>query len=70
MDELKLLYNVFKRDPSTFNLIIHKMNPYIHDEGEKIVNDENNLKDPILFTDKLLEFKADMDKLVSYSFEN
>ena len=40
------------------------MNPYILDRGEKIVKDENNLKDPNEFTQKLLDFKAEMDILV------
>lgn len=33
LDELKLLYEIFKRDPNTFGLIIQKMNPYILDRG-------------------------------------
>ena len=62
LDELKLLYDVFKRD--------QKMNPYILDRGQKIVMEENNVKDPHLFTEKLLEFKAEIDELVNYSFTN
>ena len=32
--------------------------------------DENNVKDPHLFTEKLLEFKAEIDELVNFSFAN
>ena len=32
--------------------------------------EENNVKDPHLFTEKLLEFKAEIDELVNYSFTN
>ena len=46
------------------------MNPYILERGTKIVMEENNVKDPYLFTEKLLEFKAEIDELVSYSFSN
>ena len=70
LEELKLLFEIFKRDPSTTSLIVEKMNPYILDLGEKIVMDEANIKDPIQFTEKLLAFKAEIDNLVSYSFEN
>ena len=70
LDELKLLYEVFSRDTSTFGLIIQKMNPYIMSRGEKIVMDETNVKDPVLFAEKLLEFKAEIDELVSFSFSN
>jgi len=32
--------------------------------------DEENVKDPHLFTEKLLDFKAEIDQLVQYSFAN
>lgn len=70
MDELKLLYDIFKRDQNTFGLIIQKMNPYILERGQKIVMEESNVKDPHLFTEKLLEFKLEIDELVNYSFTN
>lgn len=50
LEELKILFEVFKRDSSTFGLIIQKMNPYILERGGKIVNDENLIKNPIEFT--------------------
>ena len=44
IDQLTMMYKVFYRTPSTLNHIINKMNPYIMQEGEKIVkNDENSL---------------------------
>ena len=70
LNELKLMFDVFRRDPTTFSLIIKKMTPYIEDRGKKIVMDEANVKDPYLFTEKLLEFKAEIDELVSFSFSN
>mmetsp|Transcript_18072 Transcript_18072/g.24205 ORF Transcript_18072/g.24205 Transcript_18072/m.24205 type:complete len:80 (-) Transcript_18072:1328-1567(-) len=47
LDELKLLFRVFKRDRSTYRLIINKMNPYIKERGTKIVHDERLIKDPV-----------------------
>ena len=46
------------------------MQPYIENRGEKIVTDENNMKDPVTFTGKLLEFKAEIDVMVEKSFQN
>ena len=70
LDELGLMYKIFKRDANTLTLIIHKMIPYIEGRGEKIVKDENYLKDPIEFTTKLLELKREMDKMIEESFLN
>jgi len=61
IDQLTMMYKVFYRTPSTLNHIINKMNPYIMQEGEKIVKNDENLKDPLKFTTKLLEFKDQMD---------
>ena len=69
-DQLKLLFEVFKRDPSTFNHIINAMQPYIKSCGEAIVNDNEALKDPNDFTQKLLKLKADVDYMIAYAFEN
>ena len=70
LEELKLLFQVFRRDQNTFGFIINHMNQYIKRRGKKIVMDEENIKDPHLFIEKLLDFKAEIDKLVKYSFAN
>ena len=69
-EDLKLLYIVFSRDTSTYQYIIEKMQPYIQSCGHEIVNDENNLKDPVAFTQKILDLKTEIDELVEYSFDN
>ena len=33
IEELKLLFQVFRRDQNTFGLIINQMNPYINMNG-------------------------------------
>ena len=70
LENLKLLFDVFKRDVTTFGLIINEMNPYIISRGKEIVMDEANIKDPHQFTQRLLEFKAEIDELVETSFSN
>lgn len=70
LEELALMYRVFKRVDSTLKYIIQKMQPYIESRGEKIVMDEALVKDPVAFTDRLLAFKAEMDVLVEKSFQN
>ena len=70
LQELNLMYNIFKRDPQTLGLIIQKMNPYIEKRGEAVVKDENLLKDPIVFTQKLLDLKSEMDNMLKMSFDN
>lgn len=70
LEELALMYKIFKRDHNTLTLIIKKMIPYIEGRGEKIVKNEQNLKDPIEFTRQLLDLKKEMDKLIEESFQN
>ena len=69
-EELKLLFEVFRRDEATFAHIINAMTPYIKASGEAMVNDRENLKDPDQFTQKLIELKAQIDEMISYSFDN
>lgn len=69
-DDMKLLYKCFKRDDQTLPAIIKLMEPYIVERGDAIVKDEENIKDPIAFTTKLLALKKEMDELVDYSFSN
>lgn len=57
VDQLTIMYKVFSRCEQTLKYIIDQMNPYIMQEGGKIVGNEENQKDPIKFTEQLLEFK-------------
>jgi hypothetical protein len=44
------MFRIFRRVEGTLKFIIQKMNPYIESRGQKIVEDEALLKDPISFT--------------------
>jgi cullin 3 len=70
LDELALMFRIFRRVETTLKYIIQKMSPYIEERGKKIVEDEALLKDPIEFTKKLLELKSEMDNMVENSFQN
>lgn len=69
-DELKLMYGIFKRVESTLTNITSKMSPYIEMRGSVIVQDQTLQKDSIAYTAALLEFKAEVDSMVEYSFGN
>lgn len=70
LDELALMYRIFRRVETTLKFIIAKMQPYIETRGEKIVTDDALKKDPVQFTARLLAFKAEMDVMVEKSFQN
>jgi len=65
-----MMYKVFSRVDSTLKYVIDQMNPYIMQEGGKIVSNKENLNDPIKFTELLLEFKKQMDELIQDAFSN
>jgi len=46
------------------------MDPFIMQEGKKIITNEELRKDPIKFTIKLLDLKAEMDQIISQAFNN
>ncbi len=69
-DELKLMYKCFVREESNLTALIHILNAFIEENGKKIIEDENNKSDEILYTQKLLDFKKDIDDLIAYAFNN
>jgi len=70
LDELENLFRHFKRDPHAYKHIINKMSPYLLEIGEKKFCDEALLKDAILFTQNLLDFKLWTDEMLHYAFDN
>lgn len=69
-DELKLMFNVFRRSEPTLSHITSKMTPYIESKGTLIVTDQEKQQDPLKYTEALLMFKHEIDTLVEYSFES
>ena len=64
------MYDVFLRVETTLKFMIQKMDPFIMQEGKKIIKNETLQKEPIKFTIQLLELKAEMDNIISIAFNN
>ena len=62
------MYQCFRRDATSPTHIINKMGPYIITRGQAIVQDEALLKSPIDFAKQLLNFKEEIDHMVTQSF--
>lgn len=69
-DQLATLYRVFSRVPETLVHVEKLMKPHIEAVGLSIVNDVDNIRNPIVFTKKLLDFKLEMDVVVEECFGN
>jgi hypothetical protein len=70
VEQLTKMYAVFQRVEKTLSYVIDEMNPYIVNEGSKIVMNEAHQNDPIKFTELLLAFKEQMDSLIQDAFKN
>lgn len=70
VEQLTRMFKVFSRVESTLSFIINQMNPYVMQEGGKIVLNEETKKDPIKFTELLLNLKLQMDELIEVAFDN
>jgi len=44
------------------------MDPFIMQEGRKIIGNPNFTKDPIIFTQELLKLKKEMDEIIAMAF--
>lgn len=69
-DELQLLYKCFVREDTNLGVVIHCLSEYIENLGNKYVNDQTLCADAQAFTQKLLDFKKEIDTLIEYSFLN
>lgn len=69
-DDLRLLYRCFARREANLTCIVEEMKKYIITEGDKVVNDADNVKDPVKYTEALIEFKDRIDKQISYCFNS
>ena len=62
--QLQKMYNLFCREKTTLKYMIMNMSPYIEERGNELISNKDFLKDPIKFTEKLLELKKEMDDIV------
>jgi Cullin family/Cullin protein neddylation domain len=69
-DELKLMFNIFKKHEACLSNITTKLSAHIEGKGSQIVSDPKLQEDAIEFTKSLLEFKSEIDGMIEYSFDN
>ena len=69
-DELKLMFNIFRKHEPSLQNITTKLSAHIEAKGSQLISDPKLQEDAIEFTKKLLEFKAEVDGMIEYSFEN
>jgi cullin 3 len=70
IEELTKMYSLYSRVDTTLKYILLEMGPYIESRGQIVIGDEELLKDPVKFTQKLLELKKEMDEIVVQCFNN
>jgi hypothetical protein len=70
ISDLALMYRLFKLGTSALACISEKMQNFIEDKGKSLVSDPELLKSAVNFTQKLLNFKKDIDEIVEKSFCN
>ncbi|CAE7730671.1 culC, partial [Symbiodinium pilosum] len=68
-DELKLMYRIFKREPTMLPHIITAMEPYIEERAKGVVEDQQMIDSPAVYTEKVLELKKEVDEMVASCFE-
>merc|ERR1712238_612285 len=57
-DELTLMYNLFKREPTELPHITNLMGPYIEQRCADIVEDKHKIDNPTEYVEKVLELFA------------
>jgi len=70
LDQLTKMYDLYSRSDSTLKYILLEMGPYIESRGQVVLNDEQLLKNPVKFTQNLLDLKKEMDEIVLHCFNN
>eukprot|EP00438_Fugacium_kawagutii_P001701 Skav220822 [mRNA] locus=scaffold477:15098:16138:+ [translate_table: standard] len=69
-EELKLMYRIFRREPSMLPHIISVMEPYIAQRCSAIVEDQQMIDNPPTYTERVLELKTEVDNMVATCFES
>lgn len=69
-DDLRRMYNLFFRLPSTLDSLRDFMTQYVKHCGRGIINDQESNKDPLAFVQAMLDLKAKFDHIIVTSFRN
>lgn len=68
IDDLKRMYSLFSRVPSTLDYLRECMSNYVKQCGLAIVSNQENTKDPVAFVQQMLELKDKFDKIINEAF--
>ncbi|XP_004489385.1 cullin-3A-like isoform X1 [Cicer arietinum] len=69
-EDLKRMYNLFRRVPSGLTIVKDVMTSFIRDTGKQLIMDPERLKDPVDFVQRLLDLKDKYDKVITMAFNN
>lgn len=69
-DELRLMYRLFRREPSMLEPITKLMVPYIEQRCTRIVEDQQLIENPGQYIEQVLELKQELDEMVAQCFDN
>mmetsp|Transcript_46572 Transcript_46572/g.104397 ORF Transcript_46572/g.104397 Transcript_46572/m.104397 type:complete len:759 (-) Transcript_46572:294-2570(-) len=70
VEELRLMYKLFKLEPETLQYVTDIMQPYVEERCKKVVEDCANIDDPVRYIELVLELKVELSGLVSHCFED
>lgn len=72
LDDLRRMYELFKRDhsQSTLDILRDSMFNYVKQCGYAIIENQENLNDPIAFVQQILELRSKMENIIVNSFKN
>ena len=68
VEELRCMYDLFKRVPSTLNILRDYMGQYVKRAGTEVVGDQECMRTPVLFVQRILDLKAKFDDFILESF--
>ena len=68
--DIKIMYKIFQRGDNTVNIIIVNMKPYIDQRCDIIFKNENTVSDAGVFTERILELRSEVERMIEGTFEN
>jgi cullin 3 len=69
VEDLARMYSLFVRDPTTLEHLREAMSALVRDTGTNIVKDKENIKNPMLFVQQVLDVRAKFHNFVQLSFK-
>lgn len=69
IDDLKRMYHLFGRVDDTNSALQQAMYDYVKNEGERIISNEENIKNPEKFVEEVLALRQQFQNIVTNAFE-